>query len=421
MLKYLYSFAVIFLALAWLPRLFKGKYKSSLKERLGFVVPQIDNSKPGPLIWIHAVSVGETKAAAALVEELRRQHPESRFVISSITETGQMEAERSIPDAEAYFFLPLDFSWMVRRTIQALQPTTLLLVEGEFWYNLLNEAKRYGCKIALVNGKLSIRSARRFSKVPCFSKALFGLFDMCCLQTEEYRQAFLQLGVPPENIAVTGNLKFDSKPIALSEIEKENWKNQLGIQEQDFIVVLGSTHEGEEKTLLSSIQPLFDSIPSLKILLVPRHPHRFDRVAEILSEQGLVFHRFSTHCSAHAKVVLVDTMGKLMTCYQIAHIGVVAGSFVPGIGGHNLFEPAACRIPVLFGPYVDTQQAYADALVASQGGISIEADKIREIILDLYQNRSRRETMGVAALGLVEQSMGAAKKTLELLESKSIT
>ncbi len=420
MVKALYNLAVFILALVWLPKLFKGKYKSSIKERLGLTLPKIDAIKSGPLIWIHAVSVGETKAAAALAAELRKNDPTVRLAISSVTETGHMEAKRSIPNAEAYFFLPLDFSWLMRRLLKTLKPAAVILMESEFWYNLLDEAKKMWCRTALVNGKLSERSSKRFSQVLWFTKPLFANIDLLCIQTDEYKEAFQALQIPSEKIIVTGNLKFDIKPPQFSQEEKRAWQERLGITQQDFVTVLGSTHEGEESALISSLKPLFERIPNLKVLLVPRHPHRFDRVAEILSGQGVAFDRFSSGTPIQASVVLIDTMGKLMACFQIAHTGVVCGCFIPGIGGHNLFEPAACGLPVIFGPYTEAQQAYADALLASQGGMALKAEKVGEKVLELYENASLRTSMGEKALTLVQRSMGAAKKTVEVLVAKSI-
>ncbi len=421
MLKVLYNFAILGLSLFWLPKLFKSKYKFSLKARLGLTLPQIDTKKTGRLVWIHAVSMGETKAAAALVKELRSKQPDLRIVISTVTETGQAEAKRVIPGVEGYFFLPLDFSWNVRRIVKHLKPSALILVEGEFWYNLIDEVKRAGGIVALINGKISERSAKRFALIPWFTEPLFASLTVLCVQTEEYRNAFEKLGVSPHKIFVTGNLKFDLAIKELSLPEKKELQSQLGLTEGDFVVVLGSTHEGEETALLDALAPLLEQIPRLKILLVPRHPERFTRVKEILQSKNLQFSSFSEKSPHSAPIVLIDTMGKLMDCFQLADVGIVAGCFVPGIGGHNLFEPAACGVPVIFGPFADKQQAYADALIKARGGISIPAEKVGETILQLYQNTPFRQALGKAARELVQNSMGAAKKTTEVLVTKSVT
>jgi 3-deoxy-D-manno-octulosonic-acid transferase len=415
MLKALYDFGMILLALAWLPKALRGKYKNSLKARLGLHLPEFDSSKSGKIVWIHAVSMGETKAAAALAQELRLS---ARIIVSSVTETGFEEAKRSISFAEAHFFLPLDFSWTMRKYVQYFKPSVLILVEGEFWYNLIDEAKKSGAYVALVNGKLSERSENRFRKLRWFSDALFSKIDVFCLQNESYKKSFARF-IPDNKIFVTGNLKFDMKIKGFSEEEKSEFRRKLGLNDGDFVVVLGSTHEPEETMLLTSLQPLFDRIPKFAIILVPRHPQRFDHVEGILREKGFTYKRYTSELEERSQVVLIDAMGKLIDCFQIASVGVLAGSFIPGIGGHNLFEPASCGIPVLFGPYTEAQKAYAEALVGVHGGISLPAEEVGNQIFSLYQDSSLRKTMGQAASGLVQASLGAAKKTLKVLESKT--
>ncbi len=168
----------------------------------------------------------------------------------------------------------------------------------------------------------------------------------------------------PKKLLVTGNLKFDMNLNELTSQEKEQLQKEFGIQKEDFVIVLGSTHEGEETALLDVLQPLFQQIPNLKIILVPRHPHRFDRAAEILQSRNIAFDRFSSGKFTGAPVLLLDAMGKLTASFQLANIGIVGGSFIPGIGSHNLFEPAACGIPVLFGPHFHAQKPYAEALLS---------------------------------------------------------
>jgi len=415
MLKLLYDFGMTLLALTWLPKAMRGKYKNSLKARLGLQLPKFDASKDGKIVWIHAVSMGETKAAAALAKELQ---PFSRIIISSVTETGHEEAKRLIPFAEAHFFLPLDFSWTMRKYVRHFKPSLLVLVEGEFWYNLIDEAKASGALVALVNGKLSERSEKRFACLRWFSGALFSKIDIFCLQNESYKKAFARF-VPDEKLFVTGNLKFDMQIKTFSDQEKDEFRRKLGLKEDDFVLVLGSTHETEENMLLTSLHPLFDRIPNLVILLVPRHPQRFDRVEEILKEKGLSYNRYTSESAKRTQVVLIDTMGKLIDCFQLASIGILAGSFISGIGGHNLFEPAACGIPVLFGPYTEAQKAYAEALIGVHGGISLPAEEAGNQVFSLYQDSSLRKMMGHAAKELVQASLGAAKKTLKILESKT--
>lgn len=411
-IKFAYDIVLSLLSLSWLPKICSGKYKNSWKQRLGLEVPAFERSKEGSVIWIHAVSMGETKAAAVLARELRGS---ARLIVSSVTETGHAEAKRLIPYAEAHFYLPLDFSWVMRKAVRYFNPSLLVLVEGEFWYNLIDEVKQNGGSVVLVNGKLSERSAKRFASVPWFAKALFSKIDLFCLQSPEYAQAFAKF-VPEDKLAVTGNLKFDLKIKEFTPQDKQQFQDKLGIKEEDFVVVLGSTHEREEAMLLDSFVPYFEKIPNLVLVLVPRHPERFDVVEQLLKQRNLSYTRYSRQPREQQRVILVDTMGKLVDCFQMAQVGVLAGSFVPGIGGHNLFEPAACRLPVLFGPYTDAQKPYADALIASKGGMALPAGEIGAAVFRLYQDTAQRQAMGLAARKPVDSSLGAAKKTLECLQ-----
>ncbi len=420
MFKWLYHLILVGFYLGYLPQLFSAKYSGTWKERLGFTLPHIDQTKKGPLLWIHAVSMGEVKIAAAFVKELRLKNPSQRFVISFVTKTGKEEALRLIQGAEAYFFLPIDLSFIIRRVVRAVRPTQMIVIEGEFWYNLFSEVKKSGATLLLVNGKLSTQSYRRFSLLPQFAGALFSHFDFLLLQDEEYLQRFFDLGVPQKKMAVVGNIKIDASIPMHTLSEKKACENSWGIEACDFVVTIGSTHKGEERGLLACIKPLFDQIPCLKVLLVPRHPERFDEVASELKLQKIPFGRSSCNTFSKEPVILVDEMGKLPICYQCADVGIVAGSFVPGIGGHNLFEPVVCGIPVLFGPYFEGQKGLAEALFIASCGISLPLEKVAEKIKELYETPGLREEMGKNAQALFEKSKGCTKKTIDLLASKSL-
>jgi 3-deoxy-D-manno-octulosonic-acid transferase len=413
-IKWLYNFAIFLLALTWLPKLFGGKRAYSYKAKLGFQLPQLDLDRSGKIVWIHAVSVGEMKAASVLAHTIS---PQARLVVSTVTEAGYAEAQRLIPYAEVHFFLPLDFSWTVRKCVARISPDLLLLVEGEFWYNLIDEVKRSGGSIALVNGKLSARSARRFAWIPGFSSMIFDKIDCFCLQHERYKERFARF-VPPERLFVTGNLKFDREISPISNAEKIEMRHHFGLENGDFVLVLGSTHEKEEGLLLYALRPLFAKIPNLVILLAPRHTYRFGAVEELLVGTGLRYQRQTVRSSERVEVVLVDMIGQLLECFEVADIAVVCGSFIPGIGGHNLFEPAGCGIPVLFGAYTEAQDVYAEALVEGGGGCIVDENNIADYVHFLYTHPSLRHTKGMEARRLVQRFAGAAEKTLKVLESK---
>jgi 3-deoxy-D-manno-octulosonic-acid transferase len=243
MFNLIYQTALFLLALIALPKLLwqwwmLGKYKESLRERLGISLPP---SLPhAQVIWIHAVSVGETRAVIPLYETLRKHLPDAAFVISSTTETGHREAKRSMPDAAVHCFLPFDFSWIVRRFVQRLHPNILIFVESDFWYQLIDAVKKQGGKVLVVNGKVSERSCRRFCQVPFFTRRLFSQVDHFCVQSRLYLERFQKMGIPISKLTSTGNLKFDARLKTLTPAELVAWRTQLGITEQDRVLVIGS-------------------------------------------------------------------------------------------------------------------------------------------------------------------------------------
>ncbi len=428
LLKLFYNCGLAGLTLIWLPKFLlgriTGKYKQTVERRLGLKIgSELNELRQAPKrVWIHSCSVGETKAAGAFAVELKKRYPSISIVVSTTTETGQAEALRQMPFADAHFLLPLDFSWVMRRLVRLLRPSLLILVESEFWLNLIREAKMAHASVVLINGKLSDRSAARFSKVPFFSSPLFSSFDYCCLQTTAYQQSFLAQGVASEKIKVTGNLKFDSVIHTLAPHEIARWQEDLGLQANDKLLVLASTHDQEEESLLNALLPLLESHPRLKLLVAPRHPPRFDDVAKLMQKYHLPFMRYTERANLNAsqksqsRLILIDTMGQLMNCFQLASLAIVAGSFIPGIGGHNLFEPASVGVPVIFGPYVDGQKAYADALVEANGGISLSSENVSSFVSRLLSNEEERVSMGRCALDVVNRSRGAVARTLTTLE-----
>jgi 3-deoxy-D-manno-octulosonic-acid transferase len=353
---------------------------------------------------------------------MKKELPDANFVISSITETGHAEAKRSLPEAEGYFFLPLDFSCLMKKTVKVVNPDLLILVEGEFWFQLLKETNRAGAKTVLVNGKLSERSFKRFSLLSFFSRKLFSYIDEFSLQSERYEKPFLQLGVPKEKIAVTGNLKLDVAFAPSSESEKEAWKKELGITDQDCVVVIGSTHEPEEKMLLSELAQVWAKIPHLKVIIVPRHPERFAQVAAMLKENRYPTLVYSQRAQKRGdeKVVLIDAMGLLLRSYQIAEVAIVAGSYVSHVGGHNIFEPVQVGVPVLFGPYMRAQLDLVDLVVKSGAGKQVEISQLSEELLSLLTNRASWEAMHERCKVVTAQSQGSTERAWDRIKPLTI-
>lgn len=336
--------------------LLQTKYKGSLKERFGIKLPPAPKGKP--VIWMHGVSMGETKVLIPLYNHLATAHPNATFYISGVTKTGHEEAKKRFPNAN-HFYLPLDHSHIMGKLHDQIQPDLFVLSESDFWYNQLRLCKERGVKTLLINGKISDRSAARFQKVPHFAKSLFSNLDHLCVQNDDYRVQFQKLGVLSDRITVTGNLKLAIPPKLLSNEERASWRKKLGIQEGEKVITIGSTHEGEEELLISQMPT------SAKILLVPRHPERFEEVKK----------RF------HGKnVVVVDQMGVLTICYQLSDLAIVGGSFVPGIGGHNIYEPVQAGIPVVFGPYMEQQKELVELVLSQNVGIQLEASELAKAL-----------------------------------------
>jgi 3-deoxy-D-manno-octulosonic-acid transferase len=410
MFSFFYNTCLMLLGLFAMPKflLSWNKYKGTTLYRLGLKSPNLQLSS-APVIWIHAVSAGETKAATALVAQLQQTFPDAQIVISNTTRTGHMEAKKSLPQAKAHFFLPLDFSWIMRRLVKQISPSALFLVESDFWFHLVYHVKKTGGKVVLVNGKISERSYKRFQFFSYFTRRLFSLFDLFLVQNDTYFERFSHLA-DTHKIHITGNLKWDVMPDLLSLSQKNDLKAQLKLANKT--IILASTHDPEEKWLLEKLDILWQLFPTLKVLIAPRHPERFQNVGSLLQKKNYSYALSSnpSQITGEEQVILIDQMGQLTKLYQIVDLAIVGGSFVSHIGGHNIFEPVSVGTPVLFGPHMHTQKDLQQHILQSQSGLEITLDSLVETIskllsfpLVISQNSSPMQ--------------GAAKKTIDLLQN----
>jgi 3-deoxy-D-manno-octulosonic-acid transferase len=387
-----------------------------LRERLGWGIDPI-HKESRKLVWIHAVSLGETKAVTTLVERLREELNDPIFVISSITDTGHEEAIKAFPYAAKHLYLPLDFSWIMKPLFQKIQPDLVILTETDYWYNFLAEAKNIGAKLVVVNGKLSERSACRYRLVPWLTNRLFGLIDCFCIQSKDYQNRFLSIGVPEERITVTGNLKFDANTKPLDSQKLQAWRERLGISANDRVLTAGSTHDTEEKLILDAFKSLSKRFPSLKLIVVPRHPERFEIVAALLKAEGIPFARYSTGSCDESRVILLDATGLLKDCYQISELAVVAGSFTDKVGGHNILEPALYGVPVLFGPHMHTQPELERLVLEANAGLQVQPGKLEHSLEQLLADAARRQQISHHAQVFIERNRGSVERTLSALHN----
>lgn len=422
LINFLYEIVLFLIALIALPKIFyqwifQKKYQKSLKQKFGADFPVIEKGE-GPLIWIHAVSVGETLAIAALAKKIKGELPNSILVVSTTSETGQAEARRSIPFADHYVYLPVDFKWVIDPIISKIKPDLLVLCESDFWFNFMKAAKKQGAILALVNGKLSAKSTHRFKWVPFFAQRLFGLIDHLYIQNKDYDDHFAEIGVLAEKRTVTGNMKFDASHPKLTQEENQIWLQKLGVQEGDQVIVVGSCHDPEEQLILDALKPLWTEFEQLKVIFVPRHPERFTTVAQILQKQPLPTGRFSEgSVMPQTRLILIDTMGLLRKCYQIADLAIVAGSFTPKVGGHNITEPCWYGVPSVYGPHMHTQKELVTLMKSYNAGLQVSPSELTATLQSLLRNPSERAAIGANGLKLISEAHGATEKTWQGIKS----
>ena len=355
--------------LASVPRILCSKKKfPTFREWFGSSPPEGEKALR---IWIHAVSVGEVKAAQSLVERLFER--EIDLLITTTTVAGNEEAQRSFPRAVVRF-MPLDFSWIMRRWMRSFRPDYLIFVEGDLWPNLLREAKRNQVRTALVSGKISQKSCHRFGWVPKLCRTLFDRIDLLAVQNEQQRERFAKLTQMP--IHVLGNLKFDQKPC---HIDHAAVRARFTLSEHQPAITVASTHAPEERELLTALRGLWEKFPNLVIFLAPRHPERFEEVGQLLNRLGIAFSRWLEPRNNNP-VVLVDTMGQLFSCYAVSNLAIVAGSFSSRVGGHNVLEPCSVRCPVLFGPEMFGQQELAQFLLKEKAAAEVLSQELEFVV-----------------------------------------
>jgi 3-deoxy-D-manno-octulosonic-acid transferase len=402
------------------------KYTGGLGERFGRISRAKTNGlEGGPVVWVHAVSVGETKAVLPVIKLLKERHPDIRVLFSTITKTGQSIAgTEGTGLIDALIYYPLDLTWVVRDMIRNIKPALYVVVEKEVWPNIIRVMEEHAVPVAVVNGTISQKSFKRFKRFKFFFAEIFGGMSFFGARTEGDRKKAVEAGVRGEKAVTTGNVKFDLTPPRLDPSALESLKAAVGGGggsgggEAKKIIVAGSTHPGEEEMVIEAFIKLKNIEPDVRLVLAPRHPERFAEAESIVKKSGLGYSKRSTGKGAPgADVLLLDTMGELMNVYSLGDVALVGGSFVPGIGGHNLLEPAYFARPVLYGPYLTTYLGMAEMLEAGGGGVRVEgADGLYRGLKDLLSNDILRKKTGENARKVVESNRGAVERTVEALE-----
>ncbi len=392
-------------------------YRARIAERFGFFTPP-DLSD---CIWLHSVSVGETIAAAPLVKRLQQQYPNTPLVVTTMTPTGSAQVRSLFGNSVFHVYAPYDLPGAVKRFLQRIQPRLLIIMETELWPNTVHYCRQQKVPVLLANARLSERSARGYQRFAALTQPMLKQLSCVVAQAEADKARFVSLGLPESAVQVSGSIKFDVAISAALQQRASELKAQWNNAGARQVLLAASTHEGEDAILLTAFQGLLSRFPNLLLVLVPRHPERFDQVASLAEQRGLITQRYSqqTVPDQSAQVFIGDAVGELMLWYGCADLVFVGGSLV-NRGGHNMLEPAAWGLPVLIGPSVFNFQSIAELLLAQQALVQLNdssalSGQLTEQITVLLTDQQQRQALSDNARQVVEDNRGALDKLLEVI------
>jgi len=453
LLPYLLNFFYLLLLLAASPWLIwsairKGKYREGYAEKLlGLVPRRMSNQK---CIWLHAVSVGEVNLLVPLLDLIQRQRPDWECVISTTTKSGMALAKKKYA-GRTVFYCPLDFTWAVSAAMRRVRPDLLVLAELELWPNLVWAARRHGARTAVINGRLSQRSFEGYRRIRPLVARLLRSIDRIAVQDDTYGERFRSLGARPETVQITGSMKYDGAQTDRQNPATRRLAALAGLDAEDVVFLAGSTQEPEESVALQVFQQLSRDWPQLRLIIVPRHPERFEAVARMLDASGLTWQRRtamgagSTEQGAESKspgpllsaprsplpaacpllpapcsqptprVLLVDVVGELGAWWGTARIAFVGGS-LGNRGGQNMIEPAAYGAAVSFGPNTRNFRDIVAALLQHDAAVVVaDGEQLLDFVRNCLANPAAADARGRRAASLVRQQLGATERTFQWL------
>lgn len=404
----------------------KGKYREGFAEKLLGRVPVRQGDRH--CVWLHAVSVGEVNLLGVLIAELQRRRPDWEFCVSTTTKTGYDLARKKYGQELTVFYCPLDFSWAVRNAVQRVRPDRLVLAELELWPNLIAAVNEHGGKVAIVNGRLSENSYRGYRRLGSLAGPVLRSIDLIAAQDDATAERFRSLGANTKSVVTTGSLKYDGAETDRNNARTQSFKELAGFSDADTVWLAGSTQEPEEAICLRVFQELHEEHPELKLVLVPRHPDRFDEVAEMLNQSGLPWTRRSLLGSResdsairnpHSAILLADSVGELGAWWGTAKIGFVGGSFGDR-GGQNMIEPAAYGVATSFGPNTRNFRDIVTALLSADGArVVADEGALEAFVAGCLALPNEAALLGERASEFVSTQLGATERTVDLLEALS--
>ena len=400
-----------------------GKYRRSIGPKLGLIPSRVFNAMKGaPRIWVHAVSVGEVTAAAPIIAALRALYPEACIVLSTSTETGQGMARQLVPEATSFIYYPLDIPWIVRRVLNWVKPDIFVPVETELWPNFIRICRKRSIRVVMANGRISPRSYRRYRKTRFFWKGVLRRLDALGVISAVDAERLEQLGVAVSRLTVLGNAKYDSLAARADPALRAEIAQLLAIPENSKVLVAGSTHEGEERMLLSVFGELRRTYPDLLLIIAPRHIERAGEIRSLLTSEGIKDIITVTEIRrgkgrTDEQVILVDTMGILFKVYSVATVVFCGGSLVPR-GGQNVLEAAAWGKVVFYGLSMEDFLDERDALEGAGAGVAVRDEHdLSQRMLTLMAHEEGRRERGEAGRRVVEANRGTAARYATLVSS----
>lgn len=389
-------------------------YLKRVYERFGFGIPAMQGG-----LWVHAVSVGETLAAAPLVNAWRKANPGLPVFISTMTPTGSARVHALWKGEVLHSYAPYDLPWAWALFLRRVRPQTLVIMETELWPNMIHAARARGIPVLLANARLSARSARGYALAGWLARPMLNELSHVAAQDKPTAERFEALGVPAERMSVTGSVKFDITPPP----DVHERAHQLRVEwrlAHRLVIVAASTHSGEDIPLLMAFAAIRARHKHALLILVPRHPERFENVATLVRQKKFTLARRSRNepVTPETAVLLGDTMGELMLWYALANVAFVGGSLVP-VGGHNVLEPMALDVPTLSGPHVHNFQTIADELVSAGALQLVEADDLSRVCNVLLDHPELANTQVVAARDVLQRNRGALQRQLSLIADLS--
>ena len=405
------TFSIIYLPCL----LLKGKAHRDFTQRFGNLpdsFSQISTSRP---IWIHAVSVGEVLAVKNFIERLSEKFPNRKIVLSTTTKTGNAVAEKVLSKNILKFFFPLDFSFTVKRVADIINPSALLVMETEIWPNLITELSRRSIPVVLINGRISDKSFKGYRKIKFLFEKVLKKINLFCMQTPESAERIKALGAPADNVRITGNMKFDTEDLAVSEL--------AGIGKMGPLFVAGSTHKGEDEIILDAYKKLVKEFKDLTLLIAPRHIERADSIGKLIIAEGFEEVRVSrlkekagSGALPKRSILILDTLGELSRIYGLATIVFMGGSLVK-TGGHNPVEPALFAKPIVFGPFMFNFRGMVKSFLEENAAVEVrDGNHLFETLRDLLRDEKKRSALGRNARGIIDKSRGATERNIEELE-----